>query len=187
MKCAPVSAGNSLAQTTSTTSLARHPARMASTAGPLSATAKTTTRSPRATYRAIWSATTTWTTTAPGVMSPNTATFGIPLRLNPDGLPTATAIGTGSARRAGTALSILDTSARNLNDVNARNVNAVTVAIRNACTNGKAINRGATRLTAASLRGAQVTTSVGIKPPQRSSPGSVNIRPHVATPPAAVQ
>src|SRR6266513_807958 len=58
---------------------------------------------------------------------------------------------------------------------------------RNTFMNGQAINRGATHLTAASLRGAQVTNSVGIKPTQHSSLGSVNTRSHVATPPAAVQ
>ena len=83
--------------------------------------------------------------------------------------------------------SVLNTSARNFNYVHARNVNAVTVANRNAFVNGQAINRGATRLTAASLRGAQVTNAVGIKPTQHSSLGSVNIRSHVATPSAAVQ
>ena len=83
--------------------------------------------------------------------------------------------------------SVLNTSARNINYVHARNVNAVTVANRNAFMNGQAINRGATHLTAASLRGARVTNSVGIKPTQHSSLGSVNIRSHVATPPAAIQ
>src|SRR5947208_11293762 len=83
--------------------------------------------------------------------------------------------------------SVLNGSARNFNFVHARNVNAVTVANRNAFMNGQAINRGATRLTAASLRGAQVTNSVGIKPTQHSSLGSVNTRSHVAAPPAAVQ
>ena len=83
--------------------------------------------------------------------------------------------------------SVLNSSARNFNFVHARNVNAVTVANRNTFRNGQAINRGATRLTAASLRGSQVTNSVGIKPTQRSSLGAVNIRSHVAAPPAAVQ
>jgi hypothetical protein len=83
--------------------------------------------------------------------------------------------------------SVLNSNARNFNFVHARNVSAVTVANRNAFMNGQAINRGATRLTAASLRGAQVTNSVGIKPTQHSSLGAVNIRSHVATPPAAVQ
>ena len=83
--------------------------------------------------------------------------------------------------------SVLNSSARNFNFVHARNVNAVTVANRNAFRSGQAINRGATRLTAASLRGAQVTNSVGIKPTPRSSLGAVNIRSHVAAPPTAVQ
>jgi len=83
--------------------------------------------------------------------------------------------------------SVLNGNARNFNFVHARNVNAVTVANRNAFMNGQAINRGATRLTAASLRGAQVTNSVGIKPTQHRSLGAVNSRSHVATPPAAVQ
>jgi len=83
--------------------------------------------------------------------------------------------------------SVLNSSARNFNFVHARNVNAVTVANRNAFRSGQAINREATRLTAASLRGAQVTNSVGIKPTPRSSLGAVNIRSHVAAPPTAVQ
>src|SRR5204863_1124046 len=64
------------------------------------------TRPPRATYRATWSVMTTSTTTAPGVMSLNTATFGIPLRLTLDGLLTAMAIGTGLGRGAGPGLTI---------------------------------------------------------------------------------
>src|SRR5438552_2538189 len=96
-----VSAGNSPVRTASTTSFKKLPVPTASTAGPLSATAKKTTRPPRATYRATWSVMTTSTTTAPGVMSLNTATFGIPLRSTPDGLLTAMAIGTGLGRGAG--------------------------------------------------------------------------------------
>ncbi len=82
---------------------------------------------------------------------------------------------------------VFNTNIRNINFVNARNVNAVTVANRNTFMNGQAINRGATRLTAASLRGAQVTNSVGIRPTQHSSLGADNTRSHVATPPASVQ
>ena len=82
---------------------------------------------------------------------------------------------------------VFNTNIRNVNFVNAHNVNAVTTASRNAFTSGQAINRGTNRVTAASLRGAQVTNSVGIKPTQHSSLGSVNTRSHVATPPAAVQ
>src|SRR5712692_1725173 len=79
------------------------------------------------------------------------------------------------------------TNIHNVNFVNAHNVNAVTVANRNTFVNGQAINRGATPLTAASLRGARLTNSVGLKPTQHSSLGSANIRSHVATPSAAVQ
>src|SRR6266403_4056165 len=76
---------------------------------------------------------------------------------------------------------------RNFNYVNAHNVNAVTVANRNTFMNGQAVNRGATRVTAASLRGAQVTNSVGIRPTQHSELGAVNMRSNVARPPASVQ
>ena len=82
---------------------------------------------------------------------------------------------------------VFNTNARNFNFVNAHNVNAVTTANRNAFMNGQAINRGATHITAASLRGAQVTNSVGINPTQHSSLGAVNTRSRVATPSAAVQ
>src|SRR6266404_5999729 len=80
-----------------------------------------------------------------------------------------------------------NTNVRNFNYVNARNVNAVTVANRNTFMNGQAVNRGATRVTAASLRGAQVTNSVGIRPTQHSELGAVNMRSNVARPPASVQ
>jgi hypothetical protein len=80
-----------------------------------------------------------------------------------------------------------NTNVRNFNYVNARNVNAVTVANRNTFMNGQAVNRGATRVTAASLRGAQVTNSVGIRPTQHSALGAVNMRSNVARPPASVQ
>jgi uncharacterized protein DUF6600/FecR-like protein len=82
---------------------------------------------------------------------------------------------------------VFNTNVRNFNFVNAHNVHAVTTANRNAFTNGHAINRGATHLTEASLKGARVTNSVGIKPTQHSALGSANIRSHVPTPSAAVQ
>jgi len=82
---------------------------------------------------------------------------------------------------------VFNTNIRNVGFVNAHNVNAVTVANRNAFMNGQAINRGATHLTPAALRGAQVTNSVGIHPTQHSALGSVNMRSNVARPPAAVQ
>jgi len=82
-----------------------------------------------------------------------------------------------------------NTNIRNINYVNAHNVHAVSVANRNTFVNGQAINRGATHITAASLKGAHVTNSVGVKPTPRSALGSANVRSqsHVATPPAAVQ
>jgi hypothetical protein len=82
---------------------------------------------------------------------------------------------------------VFNANIRNINYVNAHNVNAVSVANRNAFVNGQAIDRGAVRVTAAALRGAQVTNSVGIQPTPRSSLGSVNSRSQVATPPADVQ
>jgi hypothetical protein len=82
---------------------------------------------------------------------------------------------------------VFNTNIRNINYVNAHNVNAVSVANRNAFVNGQAIDRGAVHLTPAALRGAQVTSSVGVRPTQQSSLGAVNVRSHVATPPADVQ
>src|SRR5207244_7999685 len=81
---------------------------------------------------------------------------------------------------------VFNTNIRNVNFVNARNVNAVTVANRNAFMNGQPINRGATHLTPAALRGAQVTNSVGIHATPHSALGSVNMRSNVARPPASV-
>ena len=80
-----------------------------------------------------------------------------------------------------------NTNIRNVNYVNARNVKAVTVANRNTFANGQPINSPARHVTAESLRGAQVTNSIGVKPTQHSALGSANIRSHVATPPASVQ
>ncbi len=82
---------------------------------------------------------------------------------------------------------VFNAGARNFNFVNAHNVRAVTVANRNTFVNGQAINRGATHLTDASLRGAKVTNSVGLKPTQRSALGSVNTKASVARPSASVQ
>jgi hypothetical protein len=82
---------------------------------------------------------------------------------------------------------VFNTNIHNVNFVNAHNVNAVTVANRNAFMNGQAINRGATHLTPAALRGAQVTNSVGIKPTPHSVLGSVNMKSNVARPSASVQ
>jgi hypothetical protein len=82
---------------------------------------------------------------------------------------------------------VLNRNIRNVNFVNAHNVRAVTAANHNAFVNGQSINRGATHLTAASLKGAQVTNSVGLKPTAHSSLGAVNMKSRVATPPSSVQ
>lgn len=82
---------------------------------------------------------------------------------------------------------ILNRNIRNVNFVNAHNVRAVTVANRNTFAHGELINRGAFHVTAASLRGAQVSNSVGIKATAHSSLGAVNMKSRVSTPPSAVQ
>jgi hypothetical protein len=79
------------------------------------------------------------------------------------------------------------TNVHNFNFVNAHNVNAVTVASHSAFVNGQAINRSSVRLTAASLKGVQVTNSVGLSPNRQSSMGAVNARGHVSTPPSSIQ
>lgn len=76
---------------------------------------------------------------------------------------------------------------RNFNFVNARNVNAVTVASRSNFVNGQAINRGAVRVTQASLLRAEVNNRVGLSPTRQSFAGAGNLRGRVATPPASVQ
>src|SRR6266404_1767431 len=82
---------------------------------------------------------------------------------------------------------VFNTNIRNINYVNARNVNAVTVANHNTFVRGQMINRGEFRVTQASLRGARVTNSVGLRPTQHSSLGESNIRSHAPRPSAAVQ
>jgi len=82
---------------------------------------------------------------------------------------------------------VFNTNIRNINYVNARNVNAVTVANHNTFVRGQMVNRGEVRVTQASLRGAQVTNSVGLRPTQHSSLGEANIRSRAAMPSAAVQ
>jgi hypothetical protein len=76
---------------------------------------------------------------------------------------------------------------RNFNFANAHNPNAVTVASRSNFVNGQAINRGATHLTAASLKGAQVSNRASFTPSKQSFVGAANARAHVATPPSAIQ
>ena len=82
---------------------------------------------------------------------------------------------------------VFNSNIRNINYVNARNVNAVTVANHNTFVRGQMVNRGEFHVTQASLRGAQVTNSVGLRPTQHSSLGEANIRSRAATPSAAVQ
>lgn len=82
---------------------------------------------------------------------------------------------------------VFNTNIRNINFVNARNVNAVTVADHNTFVRGQMINRGQFHVTEASLRGAKVTNSVGLRPTQHSSLGESNIRSHAPRPSAAVQ
>ena len=69
----------------------------------------------------------------------------------------------------------------------AHNTRAVTVASRSAFTNGQRINRGATRVTEASLRGAQVTNNPGVNPARQSHFGAANTGARVARPPTTVQ
>jgi uncharacterized membrane protein YgcG len=82
---------------------------------------------------------------------------------------------------------VFNTNIHNINYVNAHNVHAVTAVDRKVFVNGQAVNRGGVHLTPAALKNAQVSNSVGIKPAQHSALGSVNVRSHVATPPASVQ
>jgi uncharacterized protein DUF6600/FecR-like protein len=84
-------------------------------------------------------------------------------------------------------VNILNGNGRNFNFVNAHNLRAVTTASRSAFMNGQRINRGGQRLTQASLNGARVTNSVGIRPTQHSSLGSANFNSRVARPPSRVQ
>ena len=76
---------------------------------------------------------------------------------------------------------------RNFNYVNAHNVHAVTTTSRNGFVNGERVNRGAQRITQASLNGARATNSVGIRPTQHSTLGASNFNGHVARPTNAVQ
>jgi hypothetical protein len=84
---------------------------------------------------------------------------------------------------------VFNTNIRNVNFVNARNANAVTVANRNTFVNGQAIHGSSTRVTAASLKGAQVSNSpgAGLKPGSSSSLGAANINSRAARPSSSVQ
>jgi hypothetical protein len=76
---------------------------------------------------------------------------------------------------------------RNFNYRYAHNVNAVTTASHNAFVNGQAINRGATHLSASSLRNARVAGGVNASPTHSSFMGASNMHGRVATPSASVQ
>ena len=84
---------------------------------------------------------------------------------------------------------VFNTNIHNVNFVNAHNVNAVTVANRNTFVNGQAIHGSSTRVTAASLKGAQVSNSpgAGIKPTASSSLGAANMNSRAARPSSSVQ
>jgi hypothetical protein len=82
---------------------------------------------------------------------------------------------------------INSTNIHNFNFANAHNPNAVTVAARSNFVNGQAINRGAVHVTAASLKGAQMSNRAAFTPTKQSAIGAANARAHVATPPSAIQ
>jgi len=95
-------------------------------------------------------------------------------------------------------INIHNTYIRNANNVNFNSVNrnyayahnpaAVTATTRTGFVNGQAVNRGASQVTAASLRGAQVTNHLNMTPTRASYTGAASARGgRVATPPASVQ
>ena len=96
-------------------------------------------------------------------------------------------------------INIHNTYIRNVNNVNFNSVNrnyayahnpaAVTATTRAGFVGGQAVNRGATPVTAASLRGAQVTNHLNMTPTRASYTGAASARggSRVATPPASVQ
>ncbi len=96
-------------------------------------------------------------------------------------------------------VNIHNTYIRNVNNVNfnsanrnyayAHNAAAVTATTRAGFVGGQAVNRGATPVTAASLRNAQVTNHLNMTPTRASYTGAANARSggRVATPPASVQ
>ena len=95
-------------------------------------------------------------------------------------------------------INIHNTYIRNVNNINinsanrnyayAHNTAAVTTTTRAGFVNGQAVNRGANSVTAASLRGAQVTNHLNMTPTRASYTGAASARGgRVATPPASVQ
>jgi hypothetical protein len=86
------------------------------------------------------------------------------------------------------------TNINNINNINnnnyvyAHNPAAVTATSRNNFVNGQRVNRGGTRVSAASLRTAQVNNHLSALTPTRASyTGATNGRSRVATPPASIQ
>jgi len=77
--------------------------------------------------------------------------------------------------------------AHNFNYAYAHNANAVTAASRSSFTNGERINRGSSRVSAASLNGAHVTNGAGFAPTKSSYLGAGHTGAGVATPPSSVQ
>jgi hypothetical protein len=83
-------------------------------------------------------------------------------------------------------VNVLNSGGRSFNYAYAHNTSAVTVASRNAFVGGQAISRGGTRVTEASLRGAEVSNRTSFNPTHQSSFGAANMKAR-ATPPSAVQ
>jgi hypothetical protein len=95
-----------------------------------------------------------------------------------------------------TNVNIHNTTIHNVNVINnsrgfnyayAHNVHAVTATSRNTFVSGQAVNRGAAHVTESSLRGANVTNSVGLRPTRHSALGEANLNLRVAKPSAVVQ
>jgi uncharacterized membrane protein YgcG len=72
-------------------------------------------------------------------------------------------------------VNVLNSGGRNFNYAYAHNVRAITATSRNAFVGGQAINRGAAHITAASLRGAEVSSHTSFTPTRQSSFGAVNM------------
>jgi hypothetical protein len=83
-------------------------------------------------------------------------------------------------------VSVLNSGSRNFNYAYAHSTSAVTAASRSAFVGGQAINRSAAHVTAASLRGAEVSNRTSVTPGRQSSLGAANMTAR-ATPSASVQ
>jgi hypothetical protein len=101
-----------------------------------------------------------------------------------------------ASNRYVTNVNIHNTTIHNVNVINnsrgynyayAHNANAVTATSRNTFVSGQAVNRGAARLTEASLKGVQVSNSASLTPTKQSYIGAANGGAHVSRPPANVQ